>query len=80
MLTIINEVLDFSKVESGKLELEIIDFDLRSVIKEVTDLFAKQAADKSIELINSIHPDVPTIYREIPADYGRFFPIWSTMR
>jgi two-component system, sensor histidine kinase and response regulator len=76
LLTVINEVLDFSKVESGKLELEIIDFDLRSVVSEVTDLFAKQAADKNIELISSIQDDVPT---DLQGDPGRLRQILSNL-
>jgi len=76
LLTVINEVLDFSKVESGKLELEIIDFDLLNVVSEVTDLFAKQAADKSIEIINSIETDVPT---DLQGDPGRLRQIISNL-
>lgn len=76
LLTVINEVLDFSKVESGKLELEIIDFDLHSAVAEVTDLFAKQAADKKIELINAIDNDVPT---DLQGDPGRLRQIISNL-
>jgi PAS domain S-box-containing protein len=76
LLTVINEVLDFSKVESGKLELEIIDFDLRSAVAEVTDLFAKQAADKRIEFITSIPDDVPT---DLRGDPGRLRQIISNL-
>jgi PAS domain S-box-containing protein len=76
LLTVINEVLDFSKVESGKLELEIIDFDLHSAVAEVTDLFAKQAADKRIELINAIDNDVPT---DLQGDPGRLRQIISNL-
>jgi len=76
LLTVINEVLDFSKVESGKLELEIIDFDLRSAVAEVTDLFAKQAADGGLKLINSIDDNVPT---ELQGDPGRLRQIISNL-
>lgn len=76
LLTVINEVLDFSKVESGKLELEIIDFDLRSAVAEVTDLFAKQAADKELKLISSIEDNVPT---ELQGDPGRLRQIISNL-
>ena len=76
LLTVINELLDFSKVESGKLELEIIDFDLRSAVEEVMDLFAKQAEDKGVELINFIRYDVPT---ELQGDPGRLRQILSNL-
>jgi CheY-like chemotaxis protein/HPt (histidine-containing phosphotransfer) domain-containing protein len=76
LLTVINEVLDFSKIESGKLELEIINFDLRSAVSEVTDLFAKQAADKKLELIYLIDNDVPT---DLQGDPGRLRQIISNL-
>ncbi len=66
LLTIINEVLDFSKIESGMLELEIIDFDLRSAMKEIVELFVREADNKGIEMINFIHPDVPANLRGDP--------------
>ena len=76
LLTVINEVLDFSKVESGKLELEIIDFDLRTAVEEVTDLFAKQADDKGVELINLVDYDVPV---GVQGDPGRIRQILSNL-
>ncbi len=76
LLTIINEVLDFSKVESGKIELEVIDFDLRSSVDDITALFAQQAADRGIELIQFIHHDVPTNLR---GDPGRLRQILSNL-
>ncbi|MGZ8433965.1 MAG: PAS domain S-box protein [Candidatus Binatia bacterium] len=76
LLTIINELLDFSKIESGMLELEIIDFDLRSAMKEFVELFVREADDKGIELINFIHPDVPANLR---GDPGRLRQILSNL-
>src|SRR5258706_1103380 len=76
LLTIINEVLDFSKIESGRLEMEIIDFDLRSAMEESVALFARQADEKGVELINFIRPDVPTNLR---GDPGRLRQILSNL-
>ena len=76
LLTVINEVLDFSKVEAGKLDLEIIDFDLRSAVEEVTALFAQQAADKGIELMNFVRYDVP---EKLQGDPGRLRQILSNL-
>jgi PAS domain S-box-containing protein len=76
LLTVINDLLDFSKVESGKLELEIIDFDLRSAVEEVMDLFAKQAEDKGVDLINFIRHDVPT---RLQGDPGRLRQVLSNL-
>ena len=76
LLTIINEVLDFSKVESGEIELEIINFELRSAVEEVMDLFAIKAEDKGIELINFIRNNVPT---ELQGDPGRLRQILANL-
>ena len=61
LLTIINEVLDFSKIESGKLELEEYPFALRSCIDPVLDLIANQAAEKRLQLLYQIEPQVPHV-------------------
>jgi PAS domain S-box-containing protein len=59
LLTIINDILDFSKIESGRLELEEKPFDLKACVEQVIDLLAPKAAQKYIELIYLIHPQVP---------------------
>lgn len=50
LLNVINDVLDFSKIESGKLELEFIDFDLQELMEETISLFAEGAQRKDLEL------------------------------
>ncbi|MBU7583209.1 MAG: PAS domain S-box protein [Nostoc sp. TH1S01] len=60
LLTIINDILDFSKIESGRLELEEKPFDLKACVEQVIDLLAPKAAQKHLELIYLIHPQVPT--------------------
>lgn len=59
LLSVINDILDFSKIESGKLEIAEEDFELRQIIEEVMDLFARQAAKNNIDLIYQIDPDIP---------------------
>jgi PAS domain S-box-containing protein len=59
LLTIINDILDFSKIESGKLELEEQPFQLRTCIEEALDLVAAGAAEKGLELVYFIAPQVP---------------------
>ncbi|WP_435927646.1 two-component sensor histidine kinase BarA [Dryocola sp. BD613] len=59
LLTIINDVLDFSKLEAGKLILESIPFPLRSTLDEVVILLAHSAHDKGLELTLNIKNDVP---------------------
>ncbi len=53
LLGIINDILDFSKIEAGKLEIENIDFDLHSVVENVTSLVELKACDKNLEFIVS---------------------------
>ncbi|MEW6542640.1 MAG: response regulator [Nitrospirota bacterium] len=60
LLAIINDVLDFSKIEASKIKLELIDFDLRTMVEEVMDLCAEQAHSKGLELTALLHADVPT--------------------
>lgn len=59
LLTIINDILDFSKIESGKLELEYQPFSLLTVVEESLDLVAGKAADKNLELVYYVSPEVP---------------------
>lgn len=59
LLTIINDILDFSKVEAGALELEHAPMDLGNTIETTVDLMASRAAEKTIELVSQIAPDVP---------------------
>ena len=50
LTTLISDALDFAKIESGKLELESIDFDLYAVVEEVTEIFAPKAVKKGLEI------------------------------
>ena len=59
LLSIINDVLDFSRLEAGKLVLETIPFPLRATLDEVVVLLAPSAHEKGLELTLSIQPDVP---------------------
>ncbi|NND06006.1 MAG: response regulator [Saprospiraceae bacterium] len=59
LLSVINDVLDFSKIESGRMTLEMDDFELRNCIEDVLDIFANQASQKGIDLIYEIDAEVP---------------------
>jgi PAS domain S-box-containing protein len=60
LLNIINEILDFSKLEAGQIHLEKIDFDLANCVEEIIDLLAISAEMKHIELAAIIESNVPT--------------------
>jgi two-component system, sensor histidine kinase and response regulator len=66
LLDLINDVLDFSKIESGKLELESIEFDLREVVEDATELLAERAAAKGLALAAVVEPQVPGVIRGDP--------------
>jgi len=59
LLCIINDILDFSKIESGNLDLEKIPIQIMGTIETTLDMFRSKAANKGIELIYYIEPDVP---------------------
>ena len=63
LLTIINDILDYSKIEAGQLELEQQPFDLRDVLEASLDLVATRAAEKSLELAYVLHPETPNAVR-----------------
>ena len=60
LLTLINDLLDYSKIEAGKLELEEIEFDLRDCVEKSATLLSQQAHAKGLVLTNLIQSDVPT--------------------
>ncbi|MEM6326503.1 MAG: response regulator [Bacteroidota bacterium] len=61
LLAIINDVLDVSKMEAGQLQLERAPFRLRDGIDDVVGLVAARAADKRLEIIVRVDPDVPDV-------------------
>jgi len=66
LLTLINDVLDFSKIDAGKLVLESIDVELRQIVEEVATLFSRQAQARRIELSCFVHQDVPALVQSDP--------------
>src|SRR5262249_14001312 len=59
LMTIIEEILDVSKIEAGKLELEQVPFSLRKTIADSLSLLAILAHQKKLELSSMVAPDVP---------------------
>ena len=60
LLSLINEILDLSKLEAGEMALETLDFDLSICIQEVLELLAPQAHIKGLEIASLVYFDVPT--------------------
>ncbi|KAM3281473.1 histidine kinase 4 [Capsicum chacoense] len=69
LITLINEVLDRAKIEAGKLELEAVPFDLRSILDDVLSLFSDESRRKGVELAVFVSDKVPEI---VMGDPGRF--------
>jgi PAS domain S-box-containing protein len=67
LLTVINDILDFSKIEAGKQEIEIIDFDLQTLVEETCDVFGFRAQEKGLELMCVISPDIQKRFMGDPA-------------
>ncbi|MFO1423364.1 MAG: response regulator [Candidatus Competibacteraceae bacterium] len=59
LLAVIDDILDFSKVEAGRLELETVDFDLRELVEETAVLLAERAHHKNLELVVDLADDLP---------------------
>jgi signal transduction histidine kinase len=59
LLNLINDILDLSKVESGRLELESVGFDLNEVIDKAIDILAMRTNEKSLELACHVDRKVP---------------------
>ncbi|HXV40822.1 MAG TPA: response regulator [Steroidobacteraceae bacterium] len=68
LLVVINDLLDYSKIEAGKLELERIEMDLSAHVEEVATAQAAAAAAKELELVVDLAPDLP---ERVLGDPGR---------
>jgi signal transduction histidine kinase/CheY-like chemotaxis protein/HPt (histidine-containing phosphotransfer) domain-containing protein len=66
LLNIVNDILDFSRVEAGRLELDSIDFDLRAMLQGVVDLLSFRAAEKGLTLQLRVAPDIPNALKGDP--------------
>jgi two-component system sensor histidine kinase/response regulator len=68
LLSIVNDILDLSKIEAGKLEFDIISFDLEIAIKDIISMPELQARQKGLEFTYSIDSNLP---RRLKGDIGR---------
>jgi two-component system, sensor histidine kinase and response regulator len=71
LLGTLNDVLDFSKMEAGRLDLESIEFNLWNTVEETTTMFAESAHRKGVELVCHIQKDVPDIVVGDPMRLGQ---------
>ena len=66
LLAILNDILDISKLEAGKMEIEVTDFDLVATVESAAGLMVSKAREKSIDLAMEVEPDARGAYRGDP--------------
>ena len=76
LLALVNDILDLSKIEAGRLELEAVDFDPRAIVEQSTTLMAERARAKDLELAVTCLPDVPAA---VCGDSVRFGQVISNL-
>jgi len=68
LLDIINDILDYSKIEAGKFVIESIDFNLRAIVEEVVSLLADRAHQKNLELTALVDPAIRDLWASVKQD------------
>lgn len=76
LLIILNDILNFSKIEAKKVELERINFDPRMLIEDIADLMSPSANKKGLEIITDIDANVPQV---LIGDSGRIRQIFTNL-
>ena len=74
--SVLNDILDYAKIEADLLELEPVDFNLRSTLGDVVEAMAFQANEKGLDLACRIAPDVPEV---VVGDAGRIRQILTNL-
>lgn len=67
LLNLINDILDLSKIEAGRLELETVPFDLHALLEDVADTLALRVGEKPLEIAAVVAPEVPRLLEGDPA-------------
>lgn len=76
LLIILNDILNFSKIEAKKVDLEMITFDLRMLVEDIADLMSPSANQKGLEIITDFDIDVP---QSVIGDAGRIRQIFTNL-
>lgn len=76
LLALINDILDYSKIDSGNIDIEHVDFNLVSLIESQTDLMVSRAELKNLELTSYVDPTLPVT---VNGDFGRLGQILANL-
>jgi signal transduction histidine kinase len=74
LLSLVDDILDLSKLEAGKVELESVPFDLREMMEDLVTEAAVRGREKGLDTVFSVDPSIPSILRATrayPADTGQ---------
>lgn len=71
LLQLINDILDFSKIEAGRLEMESVQFQLETVLEQLSQMVAASALQKGVEIIYKVHSEVPEMAIGDPLRLGQ---------
>ena len=74
--SLVEQILDFSRIEAGEVELTSAPFDLRAMVADAGDVYAPRAAAAGLLLTSRVEPDVPT---EVVGDSGRVFQVLTNL-
>jgi signal transduction histidine kinase len=64
---VIDDILDYSKIEAGRLDLDSLDFDLKATLEDVSQILAVKCHEKGVEFASLVDPEVPYLLRGDPA-------------
>ncbi len=76
LLSLINDILDYSKIEADRLDIEEIEFNLRTLVEDISDIVAIRAYEKRLEFVSFLPPEVPT---RLIGDPGRLRQILTNL-
>jgi len=76
LLSLLDDILDYSKIEAGVIELEDVEFDLRALLDAFGGAMALRSAQKNVEYVSSVDPEVPD---SVHGDPGRLRQILTNL-
>jgi signal transduction histidine kinase/CheY-like chemotaxis protein len=76
LLGLVNDMLDLSKIEAGRLEIQNVDFNVRRLVEQTADVFEERSRRKGVDLVYLVHHDVP---ENILGDPGRFRQVLTNL-